>query len=115
CILGALNLTTELPFGLSTTEGGPFQTSISVNPLSDEEIYIAFQPTASENSEHTAHITAGAMNILDSAIVSLTGIERGVNIGGLERHPVEMRSLASDVFSDDLNILNYGTAIENLW
>ena len=115
CILGALNLTTELPFGLSTTEGGPFQTSISVNPLTDEEIFIAFQPTAREDSEHTARITAGAVNVLDSAIVSLTGIERGVNIGGLERHPVEMRSLASHIFTDDLNVLNYNTNIGNLW
>lgn len=47
--------------------------------------------------------------------VEFDSLERGVNIGGLERHPVGMRSSASHIFTDDLNVLNYNTTIGNLW
>ncbi len=115
CIIGSLNLTTDTPFGLSSSETGPFETSISIDPHAQGDLFIIFEPTSTEDSLYTASITANATNILDSAIIALKGIERGVNIGGIQRHPVEMRSSASAIFTDDLNVFNYGTSIGNLW
>lgn len=115
CILGSLNLTTEAPFGLSASAEGPFEPGISIDPQVGQEVFISFEPTSSEDSLHVASISVSATNVLDTAIVSLRGIERGVNIGGIQRHPVEMRSSASSIFTDDLNVFNYGTSIGNLW
>jgi len=115
CIIGSLNLTTDTPFGLSSSETVPFETSISIDPHAQGDLFIIFEPTSTEDSLYTASITANATNILDSAIIALKGIERGVNIGGIQRHPVEMRSSASAIFTDDLNVFNYGTSIGNLW
>lgn len=115
CIIGPLNLSTTAPFGLSLSEVGPFESAISIDPLSSEEVFVAFEPLSSTDVQYLAQISASATNILDSVIVSIAGNERGVNIGGTSRHPVELRSSASHIFSDDLNVFNYGTSIGNLW
>ncbi len=116
CIIGNISLTAEGSYTLGTKSTGPFTSSISFAPSTDlKTVFISFNPTSAKDQESTGSITASAANVLDSAVVKLKGMERGV-LTGLQKHPVAKRTQTTkSVFTDDTDVTSSGTGINKLW
>lgn len=115
CIDGAVSVQATGGFGIATDPAGPFQSSLSLDDISTPvEIHVEFSPNTSADSLHQGMITLSATNLLETTVAEIRGEETGV-LGGIQRHPVAMRSEASSIFTDDLNISQHGAVVSNLW
>lgn len=115
CIDGPVSVNASGGFRIATTPEGPFSSGLSFDDISSAvNVYVEFTPNTSMDSVHTGAISLSARNMLDVSVVDLKGEETGV-LGGVQTHPIAMRSEASSTFTDDLDIFMHGTSIGNLW
>lgn len=118
CFLSDISLTLDVSafFQISTGMAGPFESSLSLSDISAERtIYVQFNANSGRNQVFNAIINVSADNIAADYSISLSGEEIGNAISGIQRHPVEMRSWAGAIFTDDIGITAFGAVVENLW
>ncbi len=119
CLDGDVTLTLDRDtewFGISTDMAGPFGSSVSLSDLSvANTIYVEYKPNSQVDATHkdTVRLSASKGYLAD-AYIAVEGSETGIP-GGVVRHPVAERAAASDIFTDDLNVYQHGTSVENLW
>lgn len=115
CIDGPVSVHASGGFQIATTPEGPFSGSLSLDDISTAaKVYVSFTPNSSADSLYTGAISVSARNMLEFSVADLSGEEIGV-LGGIQQHPVAMRSEASSIFTDDVSIFEHGTSIGNLW
>ncbi|WP_025764448.1 DUF4998 domain-containing protein [Dyadobacter tibetensis] len=76
CVIDKVSLSTSAPFGLSTSEKGPFTTSITLDTsVVNKPIYVSFAPVSGSAKTYEGAVTVSAKNVMDVTLITLKGVE----------------------------------------